>query len=339
MFVKTVSIIFVQAFTYHPIEFNLLLLFSKRHLNSISLPFKLNNMSKRFRRQHQQQNGLTRIVTAGFIFIGLVALGLHFYNSYSDDYAIDEDIKIDTEDWYYLPTTKNGKIVLHNYYALSYDEKHEQAEWIAYELTKSSLRKKNVKRTNNFRPDPKVRTKSATDNDYRGSGYDRGHMAPAGDMAFNEEAMSETFYMSNISPQVRAFNQGIWRELEELIRDWAFRYKHLYVVTGPIFGNSKEHVGYNKVTIPVAYFKVLLDLADPDQKAIGFIIPNEVSYERLDKFATSVDEIEAQTGFDFFPELLEDKLEAELESQFDMKQWPTDEKKFKVRKDKWNNVR
>ncbi len=315
-----------------------LLLFSKTHINSISLPSKLENMSKRFRRQHQQQSGLTRIVTAGFIFIGLVVLGIHFYNNYVDDYG-GEEIKIDTEDWYYLPTTQNGKIVLHNYYALSYDEKHEQAEWVAYELTKNNLRKKRVKRSNNFRPDPKVRSKSATDNDYRGSGYDRGHMIPAADMGFNQEAMSETFYMSNISPQVRAFNQGIWRELEELTRDWAFKYKHLYIISGPIFGNSREHVGYNKVTIPDAYFKILLDLADPEQKAIGFIIPNEVSYERLDKFATSVDEIEAQTGFDFFPELLEDKLEAELESQFDIKQWPTDEKKFKVRKDKWNKVR
>jgi len=278
-------------------------------------------------------------VTAGFIFIGLVALALHFYHGNSGDGAFDDEVEIDTENWFYLPTTQNGKIVLHSYYALSYDEKHEQAEWVAYELTKSSLRVKNVKRTNNFRPDPKVGSKSAGDNDYRGSGYDRGHMAPAGDMAFNEKAMSETFFMSNISPQVRAFNQGIWRELEELIRDWAYDDNHLYIVTGPIFGNSRDHVGYNKVTIPDAYFKVILDLAEPEKKAIGFIIPNEVSYERLDKFATSIDEVESQTGFDFFPELLEDNLEAELESQFNMKKWPTEEKKFKVRKDKWNNVR
>jgi len=296
-------------------------------------------MGKKFRRSHQQQSGLTRIVTAGFIFIGLMVMAWHFYSDYSENYADDDEVLIDTGDWYFLPTTKNGKLIMHDYYALSYDEKHEQAEWIAYELTKNSLRKPNVKRTNNFRPDPKVKSKSATDNDYRGSGYDRGHMAPAGDMAFNKDAMSQTFYLSNISPQVRAFNQGIWRDLEELPRDWAFKFKHLYVVTGPIFGNSREHIGYNQVTIPDAYFKILLDLTDPEKKSIAFIIPNEVSFERLDKFATSVDDVEAQTGFDFFPELMDEELESQLEAEFKMKDWPTNDKKFKIRTSKWNNVR
>ena len=262
----------------------------------------------------------------------------HFYGDFqsTNDY---DDIEIDSGNWYYLPNTKNGKVIHHEHYALSYDENHEQAEWVAYELTKNDLRKPNVKRTNNFRPDPKVRSKSANDNDYRGSGYDRGHLVPAADMAFTKEAMSETFFMSNISPQVRAFNQGIWRELEELTRDWAYKSKHLYVVSGPIFGNSREHVGYNRVTIPDGYFKVLLDLAEPEKKGIAFIIPNEKSSERLNQFATSIDEAEAQTGFDFFPELLEPELEKDLESNFNVKKWPTNEKKYNLRINKWNNVR
>jgi len=120
-----------------------------------------------------------------------------------------------------LPTSTTGQIINHEFYSLSYDEEHEQAEWVAYELTKESLIVPNVKRTGNFRPDPKVRKASASDRDYRGSGYDRGHMAPAGDMAFSKEAMSQTFYMSNMSPQIRNFNGGIWRELEENVRNWA----------------------------------------------------------------------------------------------------------------------
>ncbi len=296
-------------------------------------------MAKRFRQTHNQQSGLSKIVTAGFIFIAVLVMAWHFFKEYADTMDYEDDIVTDAGDWYFIPNTKDGKLVLHTYYALSYVEEHEQAEWVAYELTKKSLRVPNVKRTNNFRPDPKVKTRSATDDDYRGSGYDRGHMTPAGDMAFNKEAMSETFYLSNISPQVRAFNQGIWRELEELTRDWAFKYKHLYIVSGPIFGNGREHIGYNRVTIPEAYFKVILDLAEPEKKGIAFVIPNEVSYERLDKFATSIDEVETMTGFDFFRELMSEEDQEQLESVYDMKSWPTNEKKFKIRKDKWNNVR
>ena len=297
----------------------------------------------RFRKNHQQQkSGASRMMT--FVIFAFLAL-VFVYRTYKDLYentdfdTNDGTEMVDSGDWFFLPTTKNGKIVTHKHYALSYDEKHEQAEWVAYELTKKSIQVKNVKRTNDFRPDPKVKTRSANDNDYRGSGYDRGHMVPAADMAFSEEAMSETFFMSNISPQVRAFNQGIWRELEEYTRDWAYDFKHLYVVSGAIFDKRPNRIGNTGVSIPKAYYKVLLDLAEPEKKAIGFLFPNEVSYERINTFATSIDEIEAKTGIDFFPELLEDDLESKLESEFDMNLWETSDVKHNIRVKKWNKVR
>ena len=128
----------------------------------------------------------------------------------------DKNSKVRGED--YLTASTTGQIVGHRYYTLSYSEEHEQAEWVAYILYKNRLDKEWVERSELFVPDPMVDTKSATSADYRGSGYHRGHLVPAADMAFNEKAMEETFYMSNISPQAANFNKGIWRELEELTR-------------------------------------------------------------------------------------------------------------------------
>jgi endonuclease G len=150
--------------------------------------------------------------------------------------------------------------------------------------------------------------------------------------------MDETFLMSNISPQARNFNQGIWRELEELTRDWAKKYKRLYVVTGPVLAQKpKGYIGReNEVAIPAAYYKVLLDLDEPEQKAIAFLIPNEVSYDPLFTFATSVDEVERVTGIDFFVNFMPATLEAELEGAFNPDLWYFSKQKYDTRVNKWN---
>ena len=238
-----------------------------------------------------------------------------------------------TSDW--LPTS-NGEVVNHEYYSLSYIEKHEQAEWVAYELTRENLNGNHVKRNDNFRPDPEVSSGSATPNDYRGSGYDRGHLCPAADMNFNETAMSETFFMSNMSPQDKHLNHGIWRELEENTRDWAKKFKQLYIVTGPILKNTRGSIGkQNKVSIPTSYYKILVDLSEPEIKGIAYIIPNELREEPLDSFAGTIDEVEKMTGINFFPNLKGD-LEQKIESTFDISLWRYDERRFKQRIEKWN---
>ena len=117
----------------------------------------------------------------------------------------------------FLPTN-NGELVHHPYYSHSYSEQYEQAEWVFYEIKKERVLGL-VRRTDNFRSDEKISTNSATLSDYKGSGYDRGHLAPAGDMSFNYTAMSESFYMSNMSPQHPSFNRGIWKMLESLVRE------------------------------------------------------------------------------------------------------------------------
>lgn len=211
------------------------------------------------------------------------------------------------------PSYKQGDAVIeHVNYALQYNEKTEQADWVAYILKASDLRNARFKRNDNFRPDPLILTQSAHPDDYKGSGYDRGHLAPAADFTWDSRALDETFYMSNMSPQVPGFNRGIWRQLEEQVRKWAKKNGTVYVVTGPIFEKRPKKIGKNDVAIPSQYYKVILELEGPDVKGIGFVLDNEKSTERLSEYALSIDDVESLTGLDFFP-LLPDNLESEIE--------------------------
>jgi endonuclease G len=200
-----------------------------------------------------------------------------------------------------------------------------------YEISREKLNKNWAERPNSFRPDPDVRTESATPRDYSNSGYDKGHLCAAADMAFDAAAIEETFLMSNISPQVRAFNGGIWRELEENTRDWARKYGRLAVATGPVLTQpTLGSIGFSKVSVPAAYYKVLYA---PEQNiAIGYILPNEVSQQPLDDFACSIDAVEKATGIDFFP-----KLKKEIpEATFDTDAWPVNRKRYEKRLKEWN---
>lgn len=235
-----------------------------------------------------------------------------------------------------LPSTHNGAVVNHQYYSLSYVEKHEQPEWVAYYISKKRLNNKRAERARWFEEDPLVKTGSAGFKDYKGSGYDKGHMAPAADMAFSKEAMKECFYLSNMSPQVHNFNGGIWRELEELGRDWGRMYNKLYVVTGPIFKDNLGVIGRkNKVTVPGYYYKIFMDLEGNDKKAIAFVMPNKVSNKPVDAFITTIDDVEEMTGIDFFPDL-DDELEEKLESNSIKGKWKFNKNLYKIRTQKWN---
>ncbi|MFZ4544544.1 MAG: DNA/RNA non-specific endonuclease [Saprospiraceae bacterium] len=233
----------------------------------------------------------------------------------------------------WLPNT-HGEIVHHSFYSLSYIEKFEQAEWVAYELNTNNQKGQYFKRNDNFRPDPDVRTGSATPNDYKGSGFDRGHLCPAGDMNFNEQAMDETFYMSNMSPQERHLNHGIWRELEENNRVWLKKNEQLFVVTGPILTNIKRTIGrQNKVGVPEMYYKVIVN--KNAKKGIAWMIPNQMCTETLDQFACTIDEVEKATDLNFFPDL-DPETEKQIESQFNVQYWPWDRSKYQQRLNKWN---
>jgi len=237
-----------------------------------------------------------------------------------------------------VPGGNQSEIIRHQYYTLGYDEQYEQAAWVSYMLTKDNLRVPNVPRADRFETDPMVSTNSADYYDYRGSGYSRGHMAPAGDMAQNEVAMEESFFMSNMSPQKIPFNGGIWRELEECVRDWAYKENTLYIVTGPILNNVTQYIGKkSKVGVPKSHYKVILDIDGGEKKGIGFIMENEKSAAPVMDFAMTIDEVENRTGLDFFSELMTDSVEEKLESEIDIRAWKVSDKRYQNRKNNWNN--
>lgn len=238
----------------------------------------------------------------------------------------------------FLPISTTGTIVHHKHYSLSYDEEHEQAEWVAYKLTEQSLRAPNVKRAKRFNADRDIPSRSAVHSDYSHSGYTRGHLAPAGDMAFSIDAMQESFFMSNMSPQLREFNGGIWRELEETVRDWAFDHDELLIVTGPVLkpGHIVKQIGKkNKISVPDQFFKIILDNKGK-KNAIAFLMPNELSTQPIKEYVVPIDEIEQLIGIDFFADFLDEDEEQELESSTSTKAWKFDTKRFENRVRNWN---
>lgn len=247
--------------------------------------------------------------------------------------------KIDDAVKSYYPESTTGEVVEHKYYTLSYNEEHEQAEWVAYKLTEENLRKPRVKRAKIFNPDKAIKGTSAYHSDYTRSGYTRGHLAPAGDMAFSEDAMRESFYMSNMSPQLKEFNGGIWRELEETVRAWAYDNDELYIISGPILkdGHIIKHIGRNEVSVPDLFYKIVLDIKGPDKKAIAFLMPNERSEKRIQEYIISIDELESLLDINFFADFLDSELEEELEKSRTAKGWKFNSSKYKTRINKWNN--
>lgn len=218
-----------------------------------------------------------------------------------------------------LPTSTTGQIIHHANYTLSYAEAFEQAEWVAYELKKTDLSNTQFERPF-FIGDDKVKTKSADWRNYKKSGYDKGHLCPAGDRKFSKAAFDETFLTSNIAPQKHNFNDGVWNRLEQKTRYWASKYNKVYVVTGGVLKPGLQTIGREKVAVPQHFYKIILDYNGVKPKLIGFLVPAVESREPLYTFVVAVDEIEKLTGIDFFP-AMEDKLENELEQAVSYKQW------------------
>ena len=205
-------------------------------------------------------------------------------------------------------------------YALGYSEKHKQAVWVQYVMTAGEATSRAARRRGDFRSDPEIPSGSATPDDYVQSGYDRGHLAPAADMAFSVRTMSESFYMSNISPQLPGFNRGVWSRLEKQIRHFAKREKLIVVVTGPILPTEKTvTIGASRITVPQCYYKVVYDTTPPE-KMIAFVIPNWSSTADLRTFVVSVHQVEKLTGLDFFS-LIPQPKQKHLERSITVENW------------------
>ena len=234
---------------------------------------------------------------------------------------VDDLVK--SKRFFLCPKSTTGQIIKHKYYTASYSEKDEQSEWVAYKISKNNYNK-HIARTNDFRVDESVKTKSACLNDYHGSGYDRGHLAPAHAMCYNQTSMSESFYLSNISPQKPSFNRGIWKSLESKVEYWSSFRDSIYVVSGPILNHPIGKIGKNKITVPRAFYKTLISFKNMKMKGIAFIIPNEKSKKSIYSYATSIDEVEKMTGIDFYYKM-DSTMQQNIESNESIKKFISNE--------------
>ena len=217
----------------------------------------------------------------------------------------------------YLPTNTTGAVYTHDTYVLSYSEEYEQAEWVAYVLKGSDINNVDYKRPY-FEVDKDILTGAAHWKNYKNSGYNKGHLCPAGDRRASLKDYESTFLTSNISPQKYDFNAGIWNRLEQKVRYWAKKQDSIYVITGGVLTDDVETIGYENVAVPKYLYKILL--SKDRTKMIGFLVPHEKSEQPLYSFITSVDKIEELTGIDFFP-ALDDVIENQLEFKIEYKNW------------------
>jgi endonuclease G len=221
---------------------------------------------------------------------------------------------------------KNKKelIIKHKAYTVSYNNDTKIPNWVAWVLTPARFVENYSRKSEKFLPDPTLPADEAvTTDDYRGSGWDRGHMCPANDNRWDWKAMQECFYMTNMCPQHNNLNRGDWKELEDACHKWAKEKGTIYIVCGPIlYRQQHKTIGDHRVVVPEAFFKVVLSLGKHPE-AIGFIYKNNSGNHPLDSYVNTVDEVETITGIDFFPSL-PDNIEKKVESQSDINHWVID---------------
>ena len=212
---------------------------------------------------------------------------------------------------------KEYPIIAYSAYEVMYNPEYKIPRWVRYELLASETDGVWSRKGLKFTPDPSVSFPQAEDYDYRGSGWSRGHMAPAADFKWSSTAMIESFYFTNCCPQNLELNSGQWSTLEKKVRDWANRFGSLIVYTGPIvLENTYGTIGYNKVVVPDAFFKAIL----AGEQSIAFVMYNHNNNENMQKCAMSVDDLELLSGIDFFAEL-DDNLENQVEAAYNLRNW------------------
>lgn len=218
-----------------------------------------------------------------------------------------------------VPEGLPSEMVRYSAFSVSFNPETHTPNYVAWELTGEHARGK-LKRSNKFVADPDVEG-SATPEDYRNSGFDRGHMAPAGDMKWSTQAMEESFYMTNIVPQNHELNRGVWNRLEEKCRQRAVSDSAIVIICGPVPGDAVDmRIGYNQVAVPQRFFKVILSPYTNPPLAIGFILPNGYPKGGMQPYAVSVDKVEEVTGYDFFYQL-PDSIENKIESKCNFNRW------------------
>ena len=245
------------------------------------------------------------------IFLFFVSFLLFFSHLFCEELSKN----LDSSELPIYETEEQRELVIHKGYVLSYREVYEQSEFVMYVLNCGDTK---VSRSDDFRPDYSVSTKSATPQDYYKSGYDKGHLAPAADFSYSKELMSESFYMSNMSPQTPGLNRGPWKFLEEYFRNLSEKYDKVYIITGPVLGSddisdSYKEIGENKVKIPYLFYKCGLFIKDNNYYMISFLMPNEIFSRNFEDYQCTTNDIESLVNMNFFS-FIDDEIEEKLES-------------------------
>ncbi len=231
------------------------------------------------------------------------------------------DSTVSTNDILFVETPQflQSQILHRKAYTVSYNKETRCPNWVAWHLTAKHA-DGSLKKHNSFREDEDVPRPRATLDDYKRSGWSRGHMCPAGDNKWDELAMEESFLLTNVCPQNQSLNSGVWNRIEMDCRQWARKYGEVFIVCGPVLlKREHETIGKNRVVVPEVFFKVVLCMKDKP-KAIGFVIRNNEGKKKRDMFVNSVDEVERITGYDFFS-ALPDEVENVIEAKADIKEW------------------
>lgn len=273
-------------------------------------------------------NKLYTTIIVGLLVALLFAFGQRQEDNVPPLQERETSLSVDTENVRYeipVSTKERAEIMLEQYgYTVSYNPDLCIPNWVAWELNAEKLVARES-RNSKFVPNPKLpEDKAVTTQEYTGSGWDRGHMCPAGDNKYHWRAMNESFYMTNICPQNHNLNRGDWKELEEECRRWA-EVEPVYIVCGPINYRTPKY-GYIgktfKIRIPDAFFKVVLTgVQSGNPRAIGFVYKNEAGNNKRDKYVNSVDEVERITSLDFFSALPDD-VERRVEAVCKLSDWP-----------------
>jgi endonuclease G len=204
-------------------------------------------------------------------------------------------------------------------YAVNYNYQTKVAHFAVEHVKKEAL-VKSAARKDDFREDPEVPVQfRSTLADYKGAGYDRGHIAPAADMTYSAIAMSESFYLTNMMPQDPGNNRGIWKYTEEYVRFWADAYGEVYVISGPYYSGQANKVIGNNVRVPDYVWKIVID--PQRSRAITFIFPNQkLDPKQLDNYISTISEVEHLTGINISP-MLPQQLQGMKNIRANMKDW------------------
>lgn len=218
-----------------------------------------------------------------------------------------------------IPDSIPSQVKDYKGFRISFNAGNHTPNWVAWELLATET-DGGYSRSNKFWTDFDVEGCPGS-KDYTNSGFDRGHMCPAGDNKSTKEMMQESFVMTNICPQAGALNKRAWKKLEEQCREWARRDSALIIVCGPVYRDKDtKRLGETGVRVPSAFFKAIIAPYVENPRGIGFIFPNMLSPGNMFSYAMPIDKIEEITGFDFFHQLPDD-IENTIESKIEVRQW------------------